>query len=397
MPRSQTAILTLSLFLVGCAVSTAPSGQSRGAAPPAIIPGVPFITWAEAARLEYRDKAILNPSFAASLGMILKYWGQDHLELLKRGGDEAVPTSPGGWGVTEARAAKGLDEVKSFVDRGIPVFVSPALTPTAHIPGPHVFGWAEIDPGLRRLIGEERGPRSGVLGRMLALDTFRRLEEGGRVTPWESVFVSSRVVIGYDDRQKVIILHDPSFGPAWQLGYDEFEKMWAAINRGYMAVYPPNYGDVLAKRSPASPYPVRTPDHQAAVHYVFGYALSSVGRVVDAEEQFRKGLAIPGIRNGYKHLLLFELALHQRTRGNTEEAIATAQKVIELLPQHHRPWEFLAQVYRSSFLPGWEQKAADAQRKAEALCSDSKAQNTVAKALAQEFFIFGCRGLLGPP
>jgi len=42
-----------------------------------VIPGVPFISWEEAARLDYHDKSITNPSFPAALGMILRYWGQD--------------------------------------------------------------------------------------------------------------------------------------------------------------------------------------------------------------------------------------------------------------------------------------------------------------------------------
>ena len=160
----------------------------------------------------------------------------------------------------------------------------------------------------------------------------------------------------------------------------------------YLAAYPPNYAEVLAKRPPATPYAPRTSTQQAAEHFVLGYALSCVGRMVEAEKQFKRGLAIPGIAKGYQHLLLFELALQYRTRGNTEEAIAAAQKATELLPEHHRPWEFLAQIYRSSFLEDRKQKAANADRKAQALCSDRKAQKNLTRGLARHFFIFGCQG-----
>ncbi|MGH7275138.1 MAG: tetratricopeptide repeat protein, partial [Nitrospiria bacterium] len=130
--------------------------------------------------------------------------------------------------------------------------------------------------------------------------------------------------------------------------------MWAFRERSYSIAHPPDYAEVIAKRPPAPPYPPRTADHQAAVHFAFAYALSTVGRVSEGEEQIKRGLAIPGISKGYQHLFLFELALHSRTRGNTDEAIALAQKAIQLIPEHHRPWEFLADTYRSSFIRGWE-------------------------------------------
>lgn len=42
----------------------------------------------------------------------------------------------------------------------------------------------------------------------------------------ESVTAAARVVIGYDDERRVMIVHDPSFGPAWEIGYEDFENMW---------------------------------------------------------------------------------------------------------------------------------------------------------------------------
>ena len=393
MHRAGLGLAGLLLLLCGCRASlpnpASPEGSDR-----VLIRGVPFISWAEAARLPYQDKSILNPSFAASLGMVLRYWGQD-LSLLERS-KSALPREPGGWGRVKGGEAKSFDELKPWLARGIPILVSPAMTPVAHIPGPHVFGLAAIDPAVRRLIGEERGVRSGVLGRMLALDTFRRLHEEGR-HPWESLFVSSRVVIGYDDGKGIVILHDPSFGPGWEVRSDDFDTMWAAHERAYILAYPPDYAAILAARPPAPPYPSRTPDQQAAWQYVLGYALSSVGRVPEGEIQLKKGLAIRGVGNAYQHLLRLELALHAGTRGNMEDSTAMLRRAIDLLPQHHRPWQFIAQNARNGFVPDAERKAAEADQKAAALCSDPEAQKTVARMLARDFFIVGCRGLVGPP
>jgi len=351
----------------------------------ALILGVPYISFAEAGRLEYQDKNILNPSFAASLGMILKYWGQD-LSLLRRS-DQAIPRGTGGWGVGKDGAAKDLDELKRFVATEIPVFVSPAITPVAHPPSPAVVAMAVVTKGFTF---KEGGLYSGVLGRMISLDNFRQLEDLMKMSPWESLYLSSRAVIGYDDDRRVIILHDPSFGPAWQVSYDDFDKIWSPQKRWHLVAYSRDYANVLAKRTSAAPYRPRTPNEQAAEHFVFGYALSSVGRVVEAEERFRKGLGIAGIGKGFQHLFLFELALHYRARGNTEEAIAAAQRATELLPEHHRPWQFLAQIYRSSFIEGWQQKADEADGKAKALCTDAARQKAVVEALASHFGIFGC-------
>lgn len=352
-----------------------------------LILGVPFLSWGEAAGLEYEDKNILNPSFAASLGMVLEYWGQD-LELLQQSAN-ALPKGPEGWGRVESGEGKSLDDLKGFIDRGIPVLVDPSITPYGHTLSPMFFALAEAQI-------KEEGRCSGVLGRMVSLRTFRDVEAELGFSPWESLLQSSRVVIGYDDERKIVILHDPSFGPAWQVSFDDFEKMWEPKKRWYLAAYPPNHGEVAAKRPPAADYAPRTPDQQAAEQFVLGYALSCVGRMVEAEEHFKRGLAVPGIAKGYQHLLLFELALQYRTRGGTEEAIAAAQKATELVPEHHRPWEFLAQTYRSSAASDVRgSKAANAERKALATCSDRTAQSTLERSLARDFLIFGCQGILG--
>ena len=85
-----------------------------------------------------------------------------------------------------------------------------------------------------------------------------------------------------------------------------------------------NHQEIVAERSPAPPYPERLPDDEAAVHFVFGYALSSNGRVEEAESHLRKGLTIPGIGKGYQFLFFNELAVHYAATGRTDEAIVAA-------------------------------------------------------------------------
>ncbi len=79
----------------------------------------------------------------------------------------------------------------------------------------------------------------------------------------------------------------------------------------------------------------RSPGNQATVRYVFGYALSSIGRNEEAETQLRQGLGIKGIEEGYRFLLLLDLSVVHAKNEDFEEAIALAKEASRLLPQHH--------------------------------------------------------------
>src|SRR2546423_1856220 len=179
-------------------------GQATHQLPPrALLTGVPFISWSEAASLDYANKNIVNPSIPASEGMVLKYWGRD-LAALK---DEETPR---GW---TQRAGDGgsVDSLKSDVSRGIPVIVCLAMTPIAHNPGPGAAAMMAMSDSTTRAPVEGGGSASGVLGEMVALDTLRRWGQVlGAETLRESMFMACRVVIGYDEPRQVMILHDPS-------------------------------------------------------------------------------------------------------------------------------------------------------------------------------------------
>ena len=199
----------------------------------ALVPGVPFISFEDARDWERDDHlGMLNPSIPASMGMIWKYWGRELATLF----DEEDEAAESDW-VVEGGQAENVDILKQFICRGVPIGVSvTALTPYAH-------PIAELMSGHSF---ENEGPFSGVLGRMLALETIQELEgKVDGVTIKESVFMAVRVVIGYDDGKGVLIVHDPTFGPIWEVDYDDFEKMWEANGKMFMASHPPNYEVIL--------------------------------------------------------------------------------------------------------------------------------------------------------
>jgi len=75
--------------------------------------------------------------------------------------------------------------------------------------------------------------------------------------------------------------------------------MWEAGGRGFSIMHPHDYEVVLAEKSSNINNISRSPAHQATLRYVFGYALSSIGRNEEAEIQLKNGLEIDDIEEGY--------------------------------------------------------------------------------------------------
>src|SRR5437773_10911618 len=100
-----------------------PTSPTPALPPRALISGVPFIVWGDAARLDYHDKNILNPSVPASHGMILEYRGLDR-HLVEHSLD-----APQGWPTASSEGGT-LDSVRSYVARGMRIMVMQAMTQT---------------------------------------------------------------------------------------------------------------------------------------------------------------------------------------------------------------------------------------------------------------------------
>jgi tetratricopeptide (TPR) repeat protein len=388
-------------------------GSTSGVPIRVVIPSVPFVSWNDAAHLEFQDKDFLNPSTAAAFATILKFWEQD-LDLLKAH-VKAFPRESGGWAITETGSAKSLADLKPLLARGLPVVVYTAITPFAHPVNPTAAAFG----AMKKVKLKEPGPQSRILPLMTPFETFRSLDEA-QLHPWETLYDTARVLIGYDDTRRLVTLHDASFGPAWQIAYDEFDVMWAARGRGFMVARP---NDASKKASVSSDYPARTVDQLAATHWVMGSALAAAGRQNDAEAEIKKGLSLADIGKGYQHVLLFELAVQRYARGDIGEAINRSEAAAELVPQDPRPWILLAQAYGQGTPSRYRnaQRAEDAQKRAEEVgrCSENaqvsnhfevrvmppemlqESQRDLANLLAHDFYISaGCRSsimwLLGP-
>ncbi len=413
-PHRLLALLLLALALAACARPPAEpevferEGQRPAAPRRALIEGVPFVSWNEAARLWYRDRDRANPSSHAAFQMVLEYWG---LHWAETEDQEAMRR----WGAKEARRATGLDELKPFIASGIPVIAPSALTPIAHPLSP-----------TRRALAATRGiaiadSGSGVLGTLVPLETVERAGPGSGTERWEFLLATFRVLVGYDDEARVVTLHDPTFGPAWKVPYPDFERMWSLTDRAYMLMRPHDRSGERARVAAAAGYRGRTADESAATDFAFAAALAAAGRGGEAQERLSRALTQPGLAPGYEHLLRLELATQLAARGRTAAAITEAERAAALVPEHHRPWALLAELYRRASTDTERAAEADARARTLAACAELAApppvselgvlpeaaylppQRAVAAALAHDFFVTvvcpgsGTTWLLRPP
>lgn len=409
------AILFLLCIGVVCRVAAAqtvatstPGQAARGGTQPskALIPGVPFLSWVDGARMEYAGSQVQNPSYRACKAIVLKYWGQD---LKALGYPKAELVKSGDWIDASKGEGGSLDELKKYVNRGIPVLVSPALTPAAHplYPIHSMLIQAGSVPGLTMDDLQKRNLSSRGFGFLVELSVFPKLDlqfQGGteygvkrdqgetRIEKStgkeqkikfrslrESVLLASRLIIGYDDERRKLIMHDPLFGPAFELSYEDFDKMWGPTGQGFEVLYPSNFAK--ARHPVAGAYRSRSPDEQSAHHFVFGYALASVGRGAEAQEEFKSGLKVPNQGRFFRFMLLMESAVVHYKMRKDDLAIAAAQKAVEAVPENPNGWNVLAMIYRDSSMPNREQKAAEAEQKAAALARDPKTIEEVARKI----------------
>ncbi len=305
----------------------------------AVILNVPFISWDDE-RLPAGEE--MNPSDPASLSMIFGYWGEDLNEFFSE--DETGDLND--W-TLEGKNGTSVNDLKPLIANRIPIMVRPTgLTPFAHPINPMTF-----ELGLSPYPVNYEPTSGSLLGLFVPLDYAGLAKEpGSKGLILEDFLWSSRVVVGYDDSRSVVYLHDPTFGPYWEIGYDDFEKMWEVGGRGFRIIHPPDYEAVSAEQSLGAEHTSRSPGHQATICYVFGYALSSIGRNEEAEAQLRQGLEIEGIEEGYRFLLLLELSVVRAKSEDFEEAIALAKEASRILPQHHASWFLLSNLYKARHL-----------------------------------------------
>ena len=274
----------------------------------AVILEVPFISW-EDDRLPIGE---MNPSDPASYAMIFGYWTNDVSQFFAD--DDPELLNKNDW-IGEAKQGKSINDLKTYIDNHIPIIVRPtALTPFAHPINPLKF-----ELGLKPYPDTCDEISGSLLGLFVPLDHEGLSGDPGTIANINEDFLwSSKVVVGYNDHEDTVYLHDPTFGPYWPVSYDNFEKMWEVGGKGFSTMHPRNFETVMADKSSNIKDISRSPTHQATLCYVFGYALSSNGRNEEAEIQLRNGLEMDEVGEGYSYLLNLELGMVRYKKGDLE-------------------------------------------------------------------------------
>lgn len=91
---------------------------------------------------------------------------------------------------------------------------------------------------------------------------------------------------------------------------------------------------------------------------------------------------------GCRDLLLLELAICHREKGNIPTAIELALQATELVPDHHVGWWLLGNLNRESSLEGRKKFAKQYVSRAERLEEDPRTDRQVAQSLPKEILHF---------
>jgi tetratricopeptide (TPR) repeat protein len=158
--------------------------------------------------------------------------------------------------------------------------------------------------------------------------------------------MAARVVVGFDEARGVMLMHDPSFGPAWELPRAQFEAAWRAAGAHMTYVQPDDAAAVAARFARAPAYRTRTVDERAAEKYAFSYANAAVGEFATAERLAREGITGIEASDGYRHVLNLELGLMLRAQDKVPEAIRALEDALKWVNDSPVAWQALAQLYR---------------------------------------------------
>jgi tetratricopeptide (TPR) repeat protein len=350
--------------------------------PPAqlLVRGVPFVSIAEANALDAWVTA-WTPSARAAHMMVLRYYRPEAKtaeDYMKATDEQEGPLQE------EWEDAKGLDEVRALLSAGKPVIVVTAITPYAHelysMFEMLLASGAQMGVNLREL--DSRDYSSRILGHMVGLDAQRKIGKAIPMNPLHELAIRcERVVVGVDPARRVVIVHDASFGPSWEVPYDDFEVMWSAADHMYCVLAPKDGAQSPVTASSA--YPARTPDQQAAEHFLYGYSLAATGKAAEAGERYRAGLSLEGLSRGYRFLFLQERSFLAYRQGKWEEAVSLLRQATEEIPQAPGPWVRMAQICRDTGVAGGKTAGDEFQKKADELAADEAGMEAGAKAFPE--------------
>lgn len=390
LQRTLVALIYLGLCAAQVVAQTELNEATSGGADSALpdkhyIEGVPFVSWGEAADYDYPNFDILNPSYTAAFQMIWHYWGVA-IDPSTGWPSQKIPDEA----YVSVEDAT-LDEIKRYIVRDIPVKVSPAITAHAHYVHFTVAMTTKFSEKFAAV--EQTGPTSGMLYRMASIDAFMQAVSQGYPEDAinDSIFLSSRVIVGYNDEHEMVIIHDPIFGPDWKVSYGDFRQMWRFDGNDMTVMQIEDAAGNLTRRPAEIAHPPRSADHDAAFALFNGYSLAAINRLDEAEAEIRRALDLSGISDRYAHMIRLELGSLLGKTGRPDEAVQLLRDAVDVYPDHWRSWGELGNVYRDYGDRQSTRNAKKAYDKMNKLCTE-EIERKVARELGQDFFVIGCKG-----
>jgi len=350
--------------------------------PEAIVPDVPFVGFADAARIQYPDKEVVNPSLVAAAAM------------LAGNGDSGYRPGALPPPIPRRKMAITLDDIKQAVAFGSPVFVLLPPAPGCHFVLPSLaILLSGVRPSLLRSL-DDRDCSSGMLGRMadaVGFDAIRRtfgLENVSEIVH-DVTTASAAVVVGYSDPKKVFLVHDPSYGPAEEIAYDTFDAGWRLCGKSF-GVRTNALGNGNGKLRPVLAWPgyrARSADEKAARSYRDTYAAAATGDRDMAWERVRDALGQGRLSPGYRHLLHVEASSILRRQDRIGEAITEVDNALVLHRDNPVAWALATRLREERGAPG-DTTLADAARTEMVRCwNDHEGLRALGKFLPTEFWI----------
>ena len=341
------------------------AAASASAQDEVLVRGVPFVGWRETAETRPQSWDEANPSIDAAERMVLGYWRDGvTAQAYYAERTDALP-------YTTRVEQPTLADLRAALAAGSPVIVSLPLTPIAH---PASLMWILS----ARLMADDSLPIAGgpsthafwplvPVEALVDLPVKLKAEElrrqGGELyrvfTVADPLVAADRVVVGLDEARGIVLLHDPSFGPAFEMPLRDFERGWR-LAPWMQVMRPPGADSVVVQRAAAPPYRQRTPDERAAWLFVLGYAQGALNRLPEADRNLHEALAVPGIGDGYRYMIAWELGPVLCSLGRVDEAVEMVELATRLLPELPSPWAFLKEHYPMSTRAERQQLAKEA-------------------------------------
>jgi tetratricopeptide (TPR) repeat protein len=195
--------------------------------------------------------------------------------------------------------------------------------------------------------------------------------------PLEISYHPATLLIGIEDSQKKVILHDFWFGNNYEVSFDDFNKLWEGVRpdgrNTYLVVQPKDLQNKLKEidSRKITAYPARTSimdqAHSMFQNYALGWGAKLRGTYDVAQKYYSEILNDPKFEDYFppyfKVSLFTKLADVYLAQGNLDQAFVNATKAVELNHDLDKPFkDWLGCELRGGNTPGNQGVSSDAYR-----------------------------------